>query len=1060
MRLFRAFSIVSVSALLLLGALSVAPAIAADPVFAVDTYSLPTDLPPGGTGELLLEVEDIGDAPAVGQSNPIVVVDELPEGLEAEAVTGPGCATVTSRLVRCEDSGTLTPFSFSIIEVKIAVKVGDGVASSVINEVSVGGGGALGVVAREPLRVSSTPASYGVENVRLVPTNEDGSVDTQAGSHPFQLTTTLQLATTIQADHRKEHPPFDQPLALTKDLRFDLPAGLVGNAQAIPQCSGEDFDAVLASQTNACPSDTAIGVAVIIGGGQGSRVALPLFNLVPSHGEPARFGFEFFHIPIILDTSVRTGGDYGVVVNVNSISQTIAVYGSQVTFWGVPGDPRHDSSRGWGCVWELVPCEASPKLPQIPFLTLPTSCSGANGMRIGVEADSWSEPGAFKDGESLLEVGKSGPLGLVGCNKLPFKSSISVAPDGQAGSTPTGLTVGIHVPQGGALNPTSLSPADVKNTTVTLPAGIQISPAGADGLEACSLSEIGLEEHSDPSCPDGSKVATAEIHTPLLPNPLTGEVYLAAQNANPFGSLVAMYIVAKDPVSGVLVKLAGEVKLDPVTGQLVSTFDNTPQLPFEDLTLHFFGSARAPLTTPALCGTYTTTSSIAPWSGNEPISLASRFQITSGPNGAPCADPQPFAPSFNTESTNIQAGAFTPFSLTMTRPDADQTLSRIEMQFPPGLLGTLSTVKLCPEPQASQGACSEESLIGHTVVSVGLGNDPYTVTGGKVFITTGYKGAPYGLSILNPAKAGPFDLGTVVVRASVFVDPHTAALKIISDPLPTILDGIPLQIQHVNVTVDREKFTFNPTNCNRTQIGATLTSTEGVAAPVSTPFQVTNCRALAFEPKFAVSTAAKTSRANGASLHVKLTYPNTPQGTEANIRSVKVDLPRQLVSRLSTLQHACLDSVFDVNPAACPAASRIGTAKALTPIIPVPLTGPVYFVSHGGAKFPELVVVLSGYGVSVELDSETFISNAGITSSTFRTVPDVPVGAFELTLPEGTDSALAANGNLCKIKGGLKMPTAFTAQNGAVIKQSTPIGVTGCSKHKTAKTKAKGKKKK
>ncbi len=333
-----------------------------------------------------------------------------------------------------------------------------------------------------------------------------------------------------------------------------------------------------------------------------SSDTVPLFNLVPSVGEPARFGFSVVHIPVILDTAVRTGGDYGVVVSVNNISQIFGFLGSQVTFWGVPADPSHNNMRGWSCVYdtdifgfEFFPCVAPVRPKLVPFLTLPTSCSGPAGMRTTVEADSWEEPGVFKNGESLLEEDSGGPLGLVGCNRLPFEPSISVAPDGSAASTPSGLTVGVHVPQEGALNPMGLAPADVKDTTVTLPAGIQISPAGADGLEACSLAQIGLEEHGDPSCPDGSKVATAEIHTPLLPNPLVGEVYLAVQNANPFGSLVAMYIVAKDPVSGVLVKFAGQVTLDPITGQLVSTFRDTPQLPFEDLTLHFFGSARAPL---------------------------------------------------------------------------------------------------------------------------------------------------------------------------------------------------------------------------------------------------------------------------------------------------------------------------------------------------------------------------------------------------------------------------------------------------------------------------------
>jgi hypothetical protein len=1025
------------------------------PAFAVESYSIPTNLPPGGEGEVILKIVNLGDTEAMGETSPIVVTDKLPPGMTATAVEARprSWSCEEPPALRCELLSKLNLYKETKIGIK--VKVAEHPPSPEINEMRVSGGGAASVVSRHAMTVNEASANFGVEAFNLMAMNEDGSIDTQAGSHPFQLTTTFEVTNGFGYRFSDLGDGTVEPPALMKDLHFDLPAGLIGNAQAIPQCTSQQFDEFLPgpSGTNACPDDTAIGVAVVLAraiGLSSSGGAVPLFNLAPSVGEPARFGFVFFHVPIILDTAVRTGGSYGVVVNVNNVSNTLTFFGSQVTFWGVPGDSRHDAVRGWKCLEyarnNVGECTPPTSHRAIPFLTLPTSCAGPAGMRTTMEADAWEKPGSVT-AESLLQEGAGEPLGLVGCNTLPFEPSVTVAPDVQAGSTPTGLSVGVHVSQAGALNSTGLAPSDVRNTTVVLPVGVQISPAGADGLEACSLAQIGLEERGDPSCPDGSKIATAEVKTPLLPNPLVGAVYLAAQNANPFGSLVAMYIVVKDPVSGVLIKLAGQVKLDPVTGQLVSTFENTPQLPFEDLTLHFFGSARAPLTTPALCGTYTTTSLFTPWSGNEPATPSSSFQITSGPNGSPCSEPLPFDPGFQAGSTNLQAGAFTPFTLTMSRPDGDQTLSGIEMQMPPGLLGTLSNVKLCAEPQASEGSCGEESLIGHTVVSVGLGNDPYTVTGGKVFVTTGYKGAPYGLSIVNPAKAGPFDLGTVVVRASISVDPHTAALTIKSDPLPTILDGIPLQIQHVNVTVDRDKFTFNPTDCDKMKINGTLSSTEGATVPVSTSFQVTNCATLAFKPKLTVSTSGKVSRANGASLHVKLTYPGGPY--DANIAKVKVSLPKQLPSNLPALQRACPSSTFNTNPAGCDPESRIGTASATTPVLPVPLTGPVYFVSHGGAKFPELVIVLSGYGTTVQLDAETFISKTGITSSTFRAIPDVPVGTFELTLPQGKYSALAAPGGLCGKK--LAMPTSFVAQNGMEIHQSTPIGVTGCQKHKKAK---------
>jgi hypothetical protein len=1063
-------------------------AAAAAPWWRLDSLSAPTNLAPGGTGTLVVTASNLGDSEVVGSSSRVVMRDVLPPGLVATAAEGktggiPGaiglhgpveCSLVSGSLVECVFEGKLPPYEE--LEAQIVVNVLSAAKSGEFNEVNVSGGGAAGAVLKRPIVVvpTATPTGFGLASYEQAAFNEDGSFDTQAGSHPYGETTVFDLNRTGAA-------PF-QP-ALPKDLHFSLPPGLVGNPTPFPQCSDADFtDNEGHPFTNNCPSDTALGVVTVTidepalsfhllnGVRPPITVTVPMFNLKPAVGEPARFGFRALAANVILDTSVRTGGDYGVTVSVNNITQVTAFLGSQVTFWGVPGSPIHDQSRGWQCIdggfWGLIqeglaPCAALGQSKAPPFISLPTSCTGP--LRSTLSVDSWSAEGSF-----TAPLQSSLAPSLDGCNRLPFEPSISVAPDGQAGSSPSGLTVGIHVPQDAILSPTGLAESNVKDTTVTLPAGVALNPAAADGLESCSEAQIMLESHTVSTCPEASKVGTVEIKTPLLPNALTGAVYLASQNTNPFGSLVALYIVAEDPISGTLVKVAGEVKPDPVTGQLVSTFEDTPQLPFEDLNLHFFGGSRAPLGTPASCGSYTTRAAIAPWSGNDPAEPASAFQIVSGPNGSPCASPLGFNPSLTAGSTNIQAGAFTPFTMTMSRQDGQQNLQAIQLHMPPGLSGLLSSVKLCGEPQANQGLCGPDSEIGETIVSVGLGGNPYSVRGGKVYVTEGYGGAPYGLSIVNPAKAGPYDLekdtpcDCVVVRAKIEVDPITAALTIASDntgpyKIPTILEGIPLQIQHVNVLINRPGFTFNPTDCDPMKITGSLSSTEGATSALSVPLQVTNCATLGFKPAFSVSTAGKTSRSNGASLHVKLVYPKAPFGSQANIKSVKVDLPKQLPSRLTTLQKACPDSTFNVNPAACSAESRIGEAKATTPLLPVPLTGPVYFVSHAGLKFPELVIVLSGYGTTIQLHAETFISKAGITSSTFRTIPDAPVGTFELTLPQGKFSALAAPSNLCKAT--LKMPTAFTAQNGATIKQSTPITVTGCPKHKTTK-KAKYKHKK
>jgi hypothetical protein len=1063
--------------MMLMGLTGAAPAVADGPVWNARGAVAPANLPPGGEGVVIVTVTNLGDATVTASSaDPVRISATLPEGVTATSIgqdetaldgLGRGPLEVNCELasLSCEGNGEM--LTYNLVEIVIHVSVAGNAHSGAVG-ISVSGDGAPPVSVSDPVSVSSAPTGFGLERFEMQPLNADGTLDTQAGSHPFQYTTTLMFTEGLAEQDVSLNPEdgtemVAAPLALPKDLKFDLPPGLVGNPAAVPQCPTGEFQ-VSGEIFSKCPTDTQVGVVTLILSSHGTELAdyarqpwfevAPVYNLEPSIGEPARFGFLAptvgTAIPVFLDTSIRTGSDYGVVVTVHNINQVVSFVGSQVSFWGNPGDPRHNPARGL-CVFGI--CEGEPiGLKQVPFLTLPPSCTGlSNPYTASMTATTWAQPTTPIPGTYMLHEGNGGPVGMDGCNRLPFDPSINLTPDNQDGSTPTGLTVGVHVPQDAALNPTGLAEANVKDTTVALPEGVVLNPAAADGLSACSLEQISLETPGTPTCPDASKVATVEIHTPLLPEPLVGAVYLAAQNANPFGSLVALYIVAEDKKAGVLVKLAGEVHSDGQTGQLVSTFKDTPQLPFEDLKLHFFGGDRAPLATPGLCGSYTTTAFIAPWSGNPPVDSSSTFQITSGPNGSACSSPLPFAPSFTAGMTNIQTGAFSPFTMTMSREDGQQNLKAVQLRTPPGLLGTLSSVKLCEEPQADLGTCGPESLIGETIVSVGLGGSPFSVKGGKVYITGPYHNAPFGLSIVNPAKAGPYDLGQVIVRAKIEVDPITAALTVTTDTsgpyaIPQILDGIPLQIKHVNVTIDRPNFTFNPTNCSKMEIGGSLTSDQGASSVLQVPFQVTNCATLAFKPQFKVSTAGKTSRANGASLNVKLAYPKAPWGSQADIKAVKVDLPKQLPSRLTTLQKACPDSVFNQNPASCPAASRIGTASATTPIIPVGLSGPAYFVSHGGAKFPELIIVLSGYGVTVQLHGETFISPAGITSSTFRTVPDVPIGGFELKLPQGKGSALAANGNLCKTK--LKMPTLFTAQNGAVIHQSTPIGVTGCGKTK------------
>ncbi len=1059
----RAICRVLAAGVVLAALVGTAPAAAETPEmpwWKLSSRAAPTDLAPGSESEIIVTAIDMGDAEVNGGSNPVELTDKLPPRLIPTAIVGVagfnGIRSENSPVMcklsslTCTFAGGLPPFEQ--LEMRINVKVLPGPSEEAQNEASVLGGEAAMVTIKHPVAINTAPAAFGVENYEFTPEGEDGTLDTQAGSHPFQLSTTVALNELTEAGHAVSP-------TLPKDLHFDLPPGLVGNPTAVPRCTYLQFS-VGFNGVNGCPANTAVGVMVatlvdptVFKTPNAVVDAVPVFNLEPGAGEPARFGFFIVRVPVVVDTSIRSGGDYGVTASVNNVSQSATFLASQLTLWGVPGDPRHNASRGWRCLGAGRVVEGGCITPErtvlTPFLTMPTSCAGP--LKSPMQADSWAQPGNYlPPQEPLAQVSPDG------CNQLPFGASITVAPNNHAASTPTGVTVNVHVSQDASTAPSGLADSSVKNTTVTLPAGLQISPAASGDLQACTETQVGFQgieaggttifSESEAQCPEASKLGTVEVTTPILKEALKGYIYQAAQGANPFGSLLALYVVAEAPNAGVRVKLAGKIEASPTTGQLTSTFPLTPQLPFEDFTLEFFGGNRAPLATTS-CGAYQTESSIEPWSGQPAATPSSEFDVTSGPGGAPCSSVGGFAPAFVAGTQNNDAAAFSPFVLDLTRKDGEQTLSTMALAMPPGLAGLVSSVALCPEAQANAGMCPAGSKIGHVRISAGVGNEPIVLPeAGKgedpVYLTESYDGAPFGLSVVVPAEAGPFNLDEgghpIVVRAKVEVNPYTAQVTVISNPMPTRLQGIPLDVRDVEVVVDRPGFIFNPTSCGATSVAGTIGSSEGANESVSSRFQAANCSTLPFKPSFTAATSATHTRNGGDSLHVVV----KSTAGQSNIAATRVELPKSLPSRLSTLNKACPEPTFAANPAACPVGSRIGTATAYTPILSVPLTGPAYFVSHGGAKFPELILVLQGEGVTVQLNGETFISSKGITSSTFKRVPDLPVTRFELILPAGPDSVLTATGDPCAEK--LVMPTTITGQNGTVIKQSTQIVVSGC----------------
>jgi hypothetical protein len=1021
------------------------------PAWTISSISTPTNFAPGSSGNILeLVATNVGGAPT---SAATTVTDTLPAGLtptsiKAASFSSHEPATCTLATLSCTLPGSLLPGD--LLSVYIGVTASNAVSPIVANSATVSGGGAISASTSQSTTISSSPAGFGIQSFTASANNADGSLSTQAGGVPYAATASFAVNTVVT-------PKGIEPVKNLKDTVVALPPGLVGNPLSISRCSPDDFPT--------CTPETQVGMATVkfanvsdvATSGVDSTVVVPVYNMVPPAGTPAEFKFVVAFGSATLDARPRSGGDYGIDIDTTDNSEATDQGGIayvSVTLWGVPGDESHDAQRGRFCLSPGQSCANDPHAPfNAPvkrFLTNPTFCGSP--LTTSFSVNPWQDPDNFVTAASIT------PTGTTGCGRLSFTPSMSIQPDTSVADSPTGLHVDLHVPQND--EPTGLAESDVKKAAVTLPAGIAINPAAANGLAACSPAQIDLSGPGAASCPDASKIGSVEVDTPLIDHPLPGAVYVAQQGQNPFGSLLAIYIAVDDPASGVVVKLAGHVIADPQTGQLTTTFDNNPQLPFEDLKLDFFGGPRAALATPETCGTFETTSALTPWSAADPNDPAAAsissdpFEISSG-----CASG--FVPSFVAGTVNPAAGASSAFDAVFSRSDQDQELGGITVRTPPGLLGKIAGVPLCPDAQAAAGTCSPASQVGHVIVA---SQDP-------VFLTGPYKGAPFGLSVVVPAEAGPFNLGTVVVRAAIYVDPRTAQITIVSDPLPQILQGVPLKVRKVDVIVDRQGFMINPTSCDPMTVAATIASVHGVADALSSRFQAAGCASLPFAPTFS-ATSRGNGNVHGASLDVRISQ----RPGEAAIRKVETQLPLALPSRLETLKKACLQAQFAANPAGCPAGSDVGVATATTPILNVPLTGPAYLVSHGGAAFPDLDLVLQGEGVKIVLTGNTDIRR-GVTFSRFETVPDAPISSFELYLPGGAGALIAATKNLCaptkttivtkhvtrRVNGRLKhmvmkvnksvaealvMPTTITGQNGAVLHRSTKIAVLGCQRPK------------
>jgi hypothetical protein len=1047
------------------------------PHWSIVSESQPTYFEAAGSSDsYVLVVRNDGGAPTAPGSI-VTITDRLPEHVtttkvtaEGEAANGNGLPSYEmscsggsgAELVTCTyeegpSDGSVLAGATLVVTIVVAVpsEVATSGASSLTNTAVVSGGGAPSASTTEATPIDDQPALFGLSFFDVDTVEESGDAENHAGSHPFELTTSLAFNVSSRESPSVENDEEERPLAdaAPKDIELSLPPGLVGDPNAVPRCSQQAF---LEGQNLNCPVDTQVGtVKPLFYGGFPSAV-YPVFNLAPSTDAPAELGFSVANVgreTIFFHLRVNERGEYGLAASLNGIPETGPLQGAILTLWGVPSEASHDLERegtvGDGGQQDSEFCKPSVKVkagveedttcpsdaPAKPFLTLPSRC--ASDQPFTITTDSWESPGQFQSFSSP-------ELETTGCEQLAFTPSLTLAPQTTQADTPSGYTVELHVPQNE--DPTGLAEADLRDATVTLPAGVVLSPSSTNGLQACSPTQFALDSTTAASCPPQSQIGTVTITTPILSSPLEGQIFLGEPECAPCtpadaqeGKLVRLQLQAQG--SGVTVKLEGSASIDQATGQLTVTFRESPQLPFEDLKLSLNGGSRAPLANASACGVpLSASSSLTPYSSETPAQPSSEPFELSG-----CPSPS-FQPSLVAGTTNNQAGGFSPLTVTLSRGEQDEDLQSLSMRLPPGLLGMLSKVQLCPEAEARAGTCGAQSEIGSATIGAGPGPEPAFVHG-AVYLTGPYEGAPFGLSIVVPATVGPLSLGTIVVGAKIEVNLSTAALTISSGPLPQSLDGVPLQIRTVNLDIDREGFTFNPTDCEPLAFEGAAESSQSMTAAVSTRFQAANCAALPFTPRLSGLTHANTSKTHGAYLHVRI----VSAGGEAHIAKLKVDLPKQLTPRLSTLQHACLATVIEVDPARCPAASVVGSVTVITPVLHQPLVGPVYVVSHGRSASPGVEFVLQGEGVTVEEIGQTSLQH-GILAGTFRSLPDVPISTLGLVLTEGPHSLFAANlpakarRSMCGQS--LAMPTEITGQNGAVLKQTTKLAVSGCTKPK------------
>jgi hypothetical protein len=903
--------------------------------------------------------------------------------------------------------------------------------------------GALGcVVVAMGLLLTAAPAqaSLGISEFKVEAIDEGGVPDLQAGSHPWELTTSVAFNLEPGGAFTEGDP---------RDLHLEAPPGLIENPAAIAQCAATQFQTPRSSPFEAsrsgesCPDKSQLGVATLETS-LGTR-SFGLYNLVPPPGVPSQIGFAPYGIPVTLTPHIRqAGGEYGITLDLRNLTQSFDLRRLELTVWGTPWNITHNTERGnclneadAGDPWGKCSVGRPAHNPAEAYLTLPPSCNGPPTTTLA--ADSWQQPGSYlPDGEPDLSdpawatASAAAPRSQVGCDLLPFSPAAKGFLSSDRAASAAGYDLEFEISEAGLTDPLLIAPSQPRKAVVALPPGVSVNPSVAAGLGVCAPSQYAAETASSPpgaGCPNASKIGTFTVQSPLYAEPVAGSLFLAAPHENPFGSLLALYIVAKAPSRGIIVKVAGSLEADPASGGLTATFEGLPQLPYTHFDVHFREGRRSPLLSPPSCGAYATQIALTPWLEDGPtVQISSPQQIAHGPEGTACpSGTPPFHPGATAGEIGPSAGTYSPFYLHLTRGDTEAEITSYSAQLPPGLLANLSDVSFCPDAaieaakhtsgvfQEAHPSCPASSQIGHTYTGYGVGSVLAYAPGG-LYLAGPFHGAPLSIVAIDAATVGPFDLGTIVIRSAIDIDPHTAQVTVdsaASDPIPHILDGIPLHLRDIRVYIDRPGFTLNPTSCEPFSVVSALTGTyapftnpRAETASVPVRFQDSGCSALGFSPRFSLKLAGGTRRGQFPSL--RATY--RPRPGQANVASAAVTMPRTEFLAQEHIGTVCTKPHLEAET--CPKGSAYGKATAITPLLAEPMRGPVYLVTGFGHKLPDLVAVIHGLGVRIVLDGRIDTKKGGLRG-TFSGLPDAPVTTFTLKLFGGRHGVLANERNLC-----------------------------------------------